>query len=1141
MKLARGRVTPSDGADPRKLGAKCSECPLQGQRPVLPQRRPNAKLILLGESPGKTEVYEGRPFAGAAGQWVDTVLADLNISRSKLHVTNTVMCRPLPSMTPQDWKESIAACAPRLEKELHETKARHILACGKASLQATTGVGKITPWIGAPLTPEAPYIPKKSKKRILYRGDYSQFTVLPTFHPTFCRYRQPAYQPVFARFVDRAWKLATGQLKPWKWPEIVVEVGEEMVDGLYKILHSDLSIGVDVETAGDDPVQANLLCIGFATTKIAVSVPWPLDGYVQFGPRIRQLVEEILASPNRKILQNGKHDEISLSVHNLPLRNFAFDTMLAHALIAPELPHDLGFITALEYHNPRHKSEFHVESDSKGMAKFTKADPIALRTYNAKDAFVQVALEAPLVEQLNEVHRGDELMAQYMGLARISMKMQRRGIRVNPAKFKRHRKALKQRKKGALYDLRAIAKTAGIKELNPNSNKLIKSLFFEKLGIRPRRYSEKTNSPKLDEEELQNLLTSENPTAALASRALLRYRRWSKLLSTYIDKLPTKTSRGVLSVRPSWKVHGTITGRWSSAKPNCFDGQTEILTETGWIRLDQYRTGRIAQYDDLFGIRFEEPTAYYKLAYNGPLLHFKNEHIDLRLTPDHRCLTRNRKTNVQNVYPAANYPRDQQQLHGAKYRPDLLAFAELSDGQLRLLAAIQADGHIAGTGVDFSFKKKRKAKRLKEILQQLGMFYRDYSTKGRFRYFIPHNVNTVLRHFEPGKLLPRRLLHLPRPQRELFLEEVWQWDGVAAKRNHYASKHKHNADLVATLCALNGWRAVVRRYQNTRGAVVWIVDKTERDYSLTTNIVRSTRHYTGYVYCVSVPSSYVLVRRNNRVQITGQCQNIPKPKRLRQGKQIIHLPGMRDIFVAREGLWLVEADYSQLELRILALLAGDTKLLAWYAAGLDVHYLNAKELFETAEPTDQERDLAKRFVYAANYGADPETIWKSLVVDFPNLELALVEKLHRRWFAAHPDIVNWQQLQLKTARTKGYVEDPISGRREWLWGNIEPTVIYNFPIQAAAASIINPAVIDLDKELSWKDEAILLQVHDALVLEGKDPWRLCRLLKKHMQRVVILNSQKQMFPVDLKVGRGPGLRSNWGHLRKVKSIKRQAA
>lgn len=1083
MKLARGRVTPSTGADARKLGAKCNECPLQGQRVVLPQTRKNAQMILLGESPGKVEEYEGRPFAGPTGQWVDECLNDLGIARGKLHVTNAILCRPKPKMSPGDWKEAISCCAPRLERELKSTRARFIFACGKAALQATTGIGKIAPWIGAPLVPEAPKVPKKSKKKILYRADYSKFQVLPTLHPTFCRYRSPAYQPVYARHLQRAWLLATKQLKPWKWPKIVVEVGQEMIDALESILASPLPIGVDVETAGDDPVQANLLCVGFANRNIAVSVPWPLDVYPHHGPRLRQLIEEILDSPNEKVLQNGKHDEISLSVHNLPLRNFSFDTMLAHAVIAPELPHDLGFITALEYHAPRHKSEFHVESDAKGMAKFTKADPFKLRTYNAKDAFVQVIDADALRPQVEAMHRGPQLLAEYMALARVGMKMQWRGIRVDPRKFKRHRKALRQRKKAALYDLRKIAKAVGIDDLNPNSNRLIKALFFEKLGIRPRRYSEKTNAPKLDEEELQHLLTSENIAASLAARALLRYRRWSKLLSVYIERLPTKKSRNNLYVRSTWRVHGTVTGRWSSAKPNvqniprprkikqegrtielpglrdifcardgmylteadyCVDPNTKILTtDLRWVPAGTLKKGdRLIGFPENFSVR---PHTFKpaKVLGTSRIIRTSYRIVTDRgstiVSADHR-MARCRK----NGHSTAK-PREWVEAQHLHVGDSLSFFTEPWEEDCSwdggwLAGFFDGEGYVSNNGVGLGQNPGALLERAKRLLTERGL-----------AFGLSTNKNGCVRLHLKGNAAGTRLLGSIRPQR-LLAKAGQAWNG--------------------------------RRTWGKRNTPARIL----------------------------------------RIEYLGK-------------RQVVALKTSTGTFVGDGFLH----HNSQLELRIIALLAGDKKLLEWYAKGEDVHWLNAKDLFETEAPTDQERDLAKRMVYGLNYGAEAETVWKSLVVDFPDLELELVERLRSKWFATHPDIVRWQQTQLRSAREKCYVEEPISGRREYIWGEIEPTKIYNFPIQGAAASIINPACLALAEELDFKNESLLLQVHDALVVEGPDPIRLYRLLKKHMERTVVLNGKKVTFPVDFKCGQGTGLRSSWGELKKVKSLKKLEA
>src|SRR5688572_2978153 len=99
--------------DGRNLGANCDECPLNGRRVVPPQKNNNATLIVLGESPGKNEEIKQQPFVGESGKLLDRILQRFAISRSRLHITNAVLCRPDASLSPKDWKRAIAACRPR--------------------------------------------------------------------------------------------------------------------------------------------------------------------------------------------------------------------------------------------------------------------------------------------------------------------------------------------------------------------------------------------------------------------------------------------------------------------------------------------------------------------------------------------------------------------------------------------------------------------------------------------------------------------------------------------------------------------------------------------------------------------------------------------------------------------------------------------------------------------------------------------------------------------------------------------------------------------------------------------------------------------------------------------------------------------
>lgn len=258
----------------------------------------------------------------------------------------------------------------------------------------------------------------------------------------------------------------------------------------------------------------------------------------------------------------------------------------------------------------------------------------------------------------------------------------------------------------------------------------------------------------------------------------------------------------------------------------------------------------------------------------------------------------------------------------------------------------------------------------------------------------------------------------------------------------------------------------------------------------------------------------------------GPMMTIPKPviRKTKAGEKKVIVPGLRDLFCASPGNFWVEADYSQLELRIIALLAGDELLLQMYADDKDVHHYNAMELFNTKDPTKDQRDLAKRFVYGCNYGGDPETIWRSLVVDFPALSLSLVIQIHKRWFRRHHWIVDWQQSQLRSVRELGYLQFPLSGRRIPFpdLNNVKPTEVYNYPVQGSAADIMDESLEEIDRDIRWGKEAILTQVHDSVSCEGPDPLRLMALMRKNMERRVKLGVGEMLFKVDFKIGKNYG-------------------
>jgi len=212
-------------------------------------------------------------------------------------------------------------------------------------------------------------------------------------------------------------------------------------------------------------------------------------------------------------------------------------------------------------------------------------------------------------------------------------------------------------------------------------------------------------------------------------------------------------------------------------------------------------------------------------------------------------------------------------------------------------------------------------------------------------------------------------------------------------------------------------------------------------------------------------------------------QNIPV--RTPEGRRI------REAFVAPRGHAIVSADYSQVELRIMAHISGDENLLRAFAAREDIHRATAAEVFGRSldEVTPEERRYAKVINFGLIYGMSAFGLAQQL-----GLERATAQAYIASYFTRYPGVARYMEEVRKTARDRGYVET-VFGRRLWLpeiksanparRGGAERAAI-NAPMQGTAADLIKLAMIAvrqwLDRErLSTK---LIMQVHDELVLEA---------------------------------------------------------
>ncbi|MDE2261100.1 MAG: DNA polymerase I [Gammaproteobacteria bacterium] len=230
-------------------------------------------------------------------------------------------------------------------------------------------------------------------------------------------------------------------------------------------------------------------------------------------------------------------------------------------------------------------------------------------------------------------------------------------------------------------------------------------------------------------------------------------------------------------------------------------------------------------------------------------------------------------------------------------------------------------------------------------------------------------------------------------------------------------------------------------------------------------------------------SYHQAVAQTGRLSSTDpNLQNIPI--RRAEGRRI------RQAFIAPPGYLLMAADYSQIELRIMAHLSGDEGLLAAFAEDRDVHQATAAEVFGAplAEVTADQRRTAKTINFGLIYGMSPFGLARQL-----GIERGAAQTYVERYFQRYPGVRRFMDETRRQARERGFVET-VYGRRLYLpdirSGNAQTRQYaersaINAPMQGTAADIIKRAMIAVDAWCAREDAParLIMQVHDELVLE----------------------------------------------------------
>jgi len=345
-------------------------------------------------------------------------------------------------------------------------------------------------------------------------------------------------------------------------------------------------------------------------------------------------------------------------------------------------------------------------------------------------------------------------------------------------------------------------------------------------------------------------------------------------------------------------------------------------------------------------------------------------------------------------------------------------------------------------------------------------------------------------------------LNSPKQIAEIFFEKK----GMPVVKKTPSGAPSTDEEVLAKLALDHPLAKILLDYREIAKLKSTYADKLPRMVNATTG-----RVHTNYGQATAVTGRLASNDPN--------LQNIPV--RSHEGRRI------REAFVAPPGSVIVSADYSQIELRIMAHISGDESLLRAFAAGEDIHRATASEVFGRAlqDVTAEERRYAKTINFGLIYGMSAFGLAQQL-----GLERATAQAYIASYFTRYPAVKRYMDETRAQAKERGYVET-VFGRRLWLpeirssnagrRGNAERAAI-NAPMQGTAADLVKLAMIAVQGWLERERLAsrLIMQVHDELVLEVPEA-ELGRM--KHDLPGLMCNVATLRTPLVVDVGTG----ANW--------------
>lgn len=567
----------------------------------------------------------------------------------------------------------------------------------------------------------------------------------------------------------------------------------------------------------------------------------------------------------------------------------------------------------------------------------------------------------------------------------------------------------------------------------------------------------------------------------------------------------------MIEARPGWKL------------VECFSGDTEILTENGWSRLDSLdKSLKVAQYDiDTKEITFAKPLGYIHKENRETFL-YEDRHTSLCATANHNMLTTwgKGKPTFKRKFKDVIFSRGNAFINAGHYHNG--ASNEL---QSRYIAMFTADGSMSPEGyVTFCFSKERKVNRCKDILDKLGIEYslseiHRLSGAINYNFYVGRRTNHLLNGYVGrDKKLTINCIH--GLDIRAFLNEVQYWDATYTNASNqqsvrFTSTVKETIEIIQMMCVLQGKKSAIRydmfNYNMTNGKhsisyyLTYKKDRDDEHTFMSGETPNWDKPIIQDVYCVNMPLGNLVIRYKGKVSIQGNC------------------------------------DYSQLELRVASWLSGDINMQHAYQSGSDLHSKTTELLFgDTSGLSHDEQKRKRTQSKSANFGFLYGMVAKTFIKYALGFGLTLTqeesEKIRADFFKAYPRLLVWHEECKEFARQHGYIESPI-GRKRW-FDNInsrdfrkrsaDERQAINSPVQGFGSDLCTSALADIvfSKELDHTRFNVLGSVHDAILFEIRDDYveELVPKLKYMMEHPSIIEGMEVPIPLvaDVEVSQSWG-------------------